>query len=115
MKPIRGIVKPEKIGVHELVELWDQNFHDTLGCARGFGGGIHMEKFITALGFLPEKKSWQELFDQIKNSPYLMGKNDRGWKVDLTWIVDYDNAVKVLNGRYAGVSSSTWLESIKLE
>ena len=43
---------------------------------------------------------WQALFEYIKTSKFLTGSNDRGWIVDLAWIVNADNFAKIINGRY---------------
>jgi uncharacterized protein YdaU (DUF1376 family) len=43
---------------------------------------------------------WVGLFERVKNTPFLIGKNDREWKVDLEWIVKESNFVKILEGKY---------------
>lgn len=40
------------------------------------------------------------LLDQIPHQPFLLGKNDRKWRVDLDWILEPSNAVKVSEGKY---------------
>lgn len=41
-----------------------------------------------------------QAFDNIKNSDFLNGKNDRGWKADLDFILREDKFVAVLEGKY---------------
>lgn len=41
-------------------------------------------------------------FDCIKESDFLQGKNQNGWRVSFDWLIENDtNAVKVLEGKYA--------------
>ena len=51
----------------------------------------------------PERQSidyWEALFKYIRKSKFLLGDNQRGWVVDLSWIVKAENFAKIVNGRY---------------
>lgn len=41
-----------------------------------------------------------EAINNIKSSPFLQGKNDRGWTIDFEWFVRPNNFPKVLEGNY---------------
>lgn len=43
---------------------------------------------------------WSGLFERVKATPFMLGKNDREWKADLEWIVKDSNFVKILEGKY---------------
>lgn len=51
-----------------------------------------------------EKESFRDfnkILDCIKESPFLLGENDRQWKVTFDWLIENDtNYLKVLEGRY---------------
>lgn len=38
--------------------------------------------------------------ESIKQSPFLLGRNDRAWIIDFEWFVKPNNFIKVLEGRY---------------
>lgn len=84
-----------------VVDLWNEIFGDRLSRASTLGGGKHRDNFLKSLEFLPTEKHWRDLFEQCLNIPRLMGQNDINWAVSLVWIVDFDNAIKVLNGDFA--------------
>ncbi len=43
---------------------------------------------------------WRSLFRSVRASPFLMGRNDRGWQASLDWIIRPTNFEKILDGRY---------------
>jgi len=47
--------------------------------------------------------NWGKIIDQIAASDFLIGKNDRGWRADIDWVLANDtNYAKVLEGKYNG-------------
>lgn len=56
------------------------------------------------------KEYTQEQFEEIcikaNESDFLIGKNDRGWKADLDFILRTDKAISILEGKYDNTKSS---------
>jgi hypothetical protein len=44
--------------------------------------------------------AWREFFEIVRISDFLNGKNDRNWKANFSWLINYKNAVKVIEGNY---------------
>lgn len=42
----------------------------------------------------------QRYFNVVRKQPFLLGKNDRGWKADFDWLFKQSNFVKVLELKY---------------
>lgn len=45
-------------------------------------------------------KWWEDYFNIVLNSPFLLGDNDSSWSVDLEWLVRPTNMPKVIEGKY---------------
>jgi hypothetical protein len=43
---------------------------------------------------------WEEFFDFISQSAFLMGKNSKGWTASFDWIMKPANFVKIVEGTY---------------
>lgn len=84
-----------------IVQLWNEKMpkHDFKYC-HGLGMDKHLKKFLEAVNFLDTKEKWNELFTRCIESKKLSGDNNINWKANLLWLVDYDNALKVLNEDY---------------
>lgn len=48
------------------------------------------------------KQAVQTVFENVKNSKYLLGLGSDGWKCDFDWIFNVDNFAKILEGKYNG-------------
>jgi hypothetical protein len=58
-------------------------------------------KLKVRLGDKSFVENWQAVIDRMADTPFLLGDNDRGWKVNFDWLIENDkNYVKVLEGRY---------------
>lgn len=84
----------------ELMDLWNQKMGAEFGYSRGFGGGDHRKHVMESLNYLKTAEAWCELFDKCKKSKHLTGGSESGWTVNLLWLVNYDNALKVLSDVY---------------
>jgi hypothetical protein len=43
---------------------------------------------------------WEQYFDWVSQSKFLLGNNDRNWQVDLEWLIRPQNMPKVIEGKY---------------
>jgi uncharacterized protein YdaU (DUF1376 family) len=45
---------------------------------------------------------WESYFGELRNYPFYLGKNDRGWKADLEWLVQRKNFDKLVEKFVSG-------------
>lgn len=57
-----------------------------------------IEKFADTFG----EDAFSELFNKAAGSAFLNGNGKSGWRASFDWLVDTENAVKVLEGQYDG-------------
>lgn len=49
----------------------------------------------------PDSAWWQRVIERVRDTPFLRGAGERGWKADFDWLVRNDtNALRVLEGSY---------------
>lgn len=41
-----------------------------------------------------------EVLEKVEEYPFLAGENDKGWKADFEWLMNKNNLLKVMEGRY---------------
>lgn len=46
---------------------------------------------------------WKRYFEYVRQIPFLMGKNDRGWQADIDFLLREDKIVKAMEGGYERV------------
>ena len=54
-----------------------------------------------------------DVFHRAQASSFCTGTNDRGWRADFDWLMDENNIVKVLEGKYVGNSTPSTLPERK--
>lgn len=96
----RGIPLKVCLTPDDIVDIWNSIAGKKAGYSPGLGGGKHRQNVLEAMGFLASRDDWQKLFHRALQSEFLMGQNERGWVMPLTWIVDYDNALRVMAGEF---------------
>ena len=56
----------------------------------------------SALGFETAQAAFSDLFSRIRKSPFLLGEhNGREWKCDIDWVINENNFLKIMEGKYA--------------
>lgn len=80
----------------EIVHLWNNSMGKEFGYCPSLGSGKHLTHCLEALNYLQTGEEWLDLFGKARESKFLTGQSDSGWTVTLTWIVNYDNALRVL-------------------
>lgn len=58
------------------------------------------EKVLARISELGGMVNFAMVLDQIPKSPFLQGKNDRGWRVDFDWVLEPRNLVKISEGKF---------------
>ena len=56
----------------------------------------HLNALVNEFG----EEGIREAFDKVESCPHLVGKNERGWKADFDWLINKNNLLKVIEGRY---------------
>ena len=56
-----------------------------------------------------------EVLDNVSESDFLKGDNDRQWKCNFDWIMNPNNFVKILEGNYKNKKDKNGLEDIDLD
>ena len=52
------------------------------------------------------RTGWREAVDKIRECPFLLGENDRGWRADFDWFLRPDTVIRILEGQYAGAPTA---------
>jgi hypothetical protein len=72
-----------------------------------------LKKLSLVLKRHPGSEYWIEVLDKLKESPFLLGQNDRGWTAGFDFMVE--RAEKIMDGKYASIPKGfagpiNWLE-----
>lgn len=93
---------PKRYNYKKVVDCFNEVAEKTVGISRVLKlTNKRKEKLKKRLDEIGEDE-FIKAFDCIKESDFLQGKNDNGWRVSFDWLIENDtNAVKVLEGKYA--------------
>lgn len=93
---------PKRYNYKKVVDCFNEVAEKTVGISRVIKlTNKRKEKLKKRLDELGEDE-FIKVFDCIKESDFLQGKNSNGWRVSFDWLIENDtNAVKVLEGKYA--------------
>ena len=91
----------KKISVEEFVEGWNE-ICGSQGLDKIKATPPDRRKKIKLrLAEHKEYDFWESVLNKIPQVPFLIGKNDRGWKANIDWLIANDtNCVKILEGFY---------------
>ena len=94
--------KPKRYNYKKVVDCFNEVAEKTVGISRVLKlTNKRKEKLKKRLDEIGEDE-FIKVFDCIKESDFLQGKNSNGWRVSFDWLIENDtNAVKVLEGKYA--------------
>lgn len=90
-----GLLTPDEI----LTEWNDLAEQCGLPKAGKMTGG-RLRQVKARLREYPELTAWQQAFRQIKESPFLQGKNDRGWRADFDFLLQAKSFARLTEGSY---------------
>lgn len=43
---------------------------------------------------------WPKIFARVARSRFLTGENDKGWRADFDWVINPNNMIKIVEGKY---------------
>lgn len=92
---------PRKIDLAPLVETWNNVCGPTVGKIRKLSPD--REKWVRkamAEDFGNDTGQWEAFCQRVAASPFLTGRTGSTFRPDFSWIIDPDNLVRVLEGRY---------------
>lgn len=111
----------------DRVDSATQRLRDLLECSTGNGGSTSCLDVIVEWGSVMQQvvspterrkvainarlkdkawaSSWKIALKKIPSSPFLTGKNNRGWKANIDWFLRPDSVFKILEGQYDGAES----------
>lgn len=86
----------------EFFDLWNKA---TEGSAMPQAKELNADRAAKVRARLRERtlESWMAIFEKMKNTRFLNGENDRGWRASFDWIISNpSNSSKILEGKYDG-------------
>ena len=92
---------PKVNKVNEVVNLWNEVCGKFLPKVKALPNARRMHVLARIKEF-PEL-NWKELFEQIIKTSFLLGDNDKGWRADFDWVMNPNNLVKIIEGKYAHI------------
>lgn len=93
--------QPEnKLTPRQAMELYNRLCPALPPCIRLTDKRQRSVRALLKKGITPEQL--ENAFRIAQSSDFCRGKNDRGWRVDFDWLLDENNIVKVLEGKYGG-------------
>lgn len=96
---------PEKIPLKEILKTWNdyKRFNNAnVPALKNIKQNTQRYKHIRARwNNNPNIETWKQVIQNVMQSNFLNGNNQRGWTVDFDWIVkSEDNFIKVWEGKY---------------
>ena len=80
-----------------LMEVWNSNRGELPKALAMSPGRTRAAKARLSERSLDE---WQNVIQRIANSPFCLGRNERGWVASFDWLLRPDTALRVLEGKY---------------
>lgn len=97
-------VKESKVNIQvtpdEVIQLYNETMQGKLKPFTAFLAGTALNNFLEARQYLKTLQDWKHLFEKVLQSDFLLGRTDQKWVVNFIWLVNYDNALKVISGNF---------------
>ena len=85
----------------QMIEIWNQDVQPKLTSGKTRITEPRKKRLSKLLeNEFKTMEGWRGYCQQIINAPFLLGKNDKGWKVDLDWVLEEKNLVRIMEGKY---------------
>lgn len=95
-----SLSQPEKIDFAGMMNYFNSTFNGKLQTIKSIDE--KRKKAIKARVAQYGKEAVMEVFQNVLHSEFLLGNNDRNWRVDFDWIFKPTNFTKILEGNYNG-------------
>ena len=99
-KPEEGANKPSP---RQVMDLYNAICTSLSRCIRLTDKRAKAVRQLFAKGYTAEQLT--DAFGRAQASSFCTGRNDRGWRADFDWLMNENNLVKVLEGKYGGSAS----------
>ena len=97
--------KVERVDYNGLMEYYNETFKGKLSQIASMSE--NRKKAVRARIAEYGKESIRTVFQNVLNSPFLLGHNDRNWKADFDWIFKPAKFTRILEGNYNGKRTDT--------
>lgn len=89
---------------NDLIQLWNKLVPEKQWSGISFGGGKHQEHFLKSSGYpeLCDLEGWKRAILKALESEWLTNTGP----LSLTWLLNYDNVLDVLGGKYLNASTT---------
>ena len=97
-------LESEKINYNDLMETFNSMFNGKLPKVSSMTD--KRKKSVSARASEHGKNSIMDVFHNVLQSSFLLGRNDKNWRCDFDWIFKPTNFIKILEGNYNGTRLS---------
>lgn len=98
-----AVVDPDSFSVKDLVESWNESFSGKLPCVQWPLSPGRQRKAGQRLKEHSLIAFWQQVFNNISTSAFLLGANNGTWRCTLDFLIANDsNCLKIYEGAYNG-------------
>lgn len=96
----KNIVSKDTMSFAPVIEAWN-SLPDGIAKIRSILKGSNRERLLTKRIRDSSLQSVLDAIENVRNSQFLLGVNNRGWIITFDWFIKPQNFQKVLEGNYA--------------
>jgi hypothetical protein len=100
----KNIYIKQKLTPDDVLNLWNTEFAKDGQHLPSLGSGKHLSNCLESIKYLDTLDKWRDVFIKATGNDFLSSGVDN-WRVNITWLVDYDNVLKVVGGNYINNAS----------
>lgn len=82
----------------QIIDLYNRYCTNLIKCTQ-----LTDKRLISILNTKFTIEELKQIFEKANNSSFLTGKNDSGFKANFDWIINPNNALKILEGNYDNI------------
>jgi hypothetical protein len=95
----------------KVIQKWNEIFPNKTFKGFYLGGGKHENNYLKSASIIKTLDEWVEIFNRVKISNFLQTNS---WST-LTWVINYDNAMEIMQGKYDNEKTNTDYELDDME